>query len=148
MKLSWYTRVLLALASGLTLALAFPNYNLSLLAWISVTLLVLASVGARPAVAPMYGMLSALVFFPMSLTWIDVVMRQYGDVGFWTSAGILALIGIAGGIIAAIFTWGVALASRRSRVFACALTPFLWVTIEFLRANLPIIAFPWNLLGY
>jgi apolipoprotein N-acyltransferase len=148
MKLSWYTRALLALASGLTLALAFPNYNLSLLAWISVTLLVLACVGARPAVAPVYGMLSALVFFPMSLTWIDVVMRQYGDVGFWTSAGILALIGIAGGIICAVFTWGVALVSRRSRLFACALAPFLWVTIEFARANLPIIAFPWNLLGY
>ena len=99
MKWSWYTRALLALASGLTLALAFPNYNLSLLAWISVTLLVLASVGARPVVAPAYGMLSALVFFPMSRTWIDVVMRQYGDVGFWTSAGILALIGIAGGCL-------------------------------------------------
>ncbi|MDE3169868.1 MAG: apolipoprotein N-acyltransferase, partial [Acidobacteriota bacterium] len=31
---------------------------------------------------------------------------------------------------------------------ACWLAPFLWVTMEFARAHLPIIAFPWNLIGY
>ncbi len=148
MNLPWYTRVLLALASGLTLALSFPNFNLSLLAWISVGLLLLASAGARPMIAVACGMLSALVFYPLSLTWMDVVMRQYGDVGMWTSAGILALVGIAGGIIAIIFTSGVALVSRKSVLLACALAPFLWVAVEFLRANLPIFAFPWNLIGY
>ncbi len=101
-----YVRVLLALASGLTLALSFPNFNLSLLAWISVGLLVLACAGARPVVAILCGMLSALVFFPLSLTWMDVVMRQYGDVGVWTSAGILGLVGVAGGIIFAVFYFG------------------------------------------
>src|SRR5271154_4315607 len=101
MNFSWYTRVLLALASGLTLALSFPNYNLPLLAWISIGLLVLASFRARPAVAPVYGLLHGLVFYPVCLPWIDVVVRQYGNVGFWTSAGLLALIGIAGGIICA-----------------------------------------------
>lgn len=143
-----YVRVLLALASGLTLALSFPNFNLVLLAWISVGLLVLACVGARPVIAILCGMLSALVFFPLSLTWMDVVMRQYGDVGAWTSAGILGLVGTAGGIIFAVFTLGVALASRKGLLFACSLAPFLWVAVEFLRANLPIFAFPWNLLGY
>ncbi|HEX4075726.1 MAG TPA: apolipoprotein N-acyltransferase [Candidatus Acidoferrales bacterium] len=148
MTFSWYTRVLLALASGLTLALAFPNYNLPLLAWISITLLVLASFGARPRVAPLYGFLHALVFYPVCLPWMDIVMQQYGDVGPWTSAGILGLVGIAGGIICALFSWGVALASRRGAAFACALAPFLWVALEFARGNLPIFAFPWNLIGY
>jgi apolipoprotein N-acyltransferase len=148
MTFSWYTRVLLALASGLTLALAFPNYNLPLLAWISIALLVLASSRARLGVAPLYGFLHALVFYPVCLTWIDVVMRQYGDVGAWTSAGILGLMGIAGGIVCAVFSWGVALASRKGAAFACLLAPFLWVTLEFARANLPIFAFPWNLIGY
>ena len=148
MTFSWYTRVLLALASGVTLALAFPNYNLPLLAWISIALLVLASYGARLRVAPLYGFLHGLVFYPICLPWIDVVMQQYGDVGPWTSAGILGLMGIAGGIICAVFSWGVALASRKGAIFACALAPFLWVTLEFPRANLPIIGFPWNLAGY
>ena len=148
MTFSWYTRVLLALASGVTLALAFPNYNLPLLAWVSIALLVLASYGARPRVAPLYGFLHGLVFYPICLPWMDIVMRQYGDVGRWTSAGILGLVGIAGGIICAVFSWGVALASRKGPILACALAPFLWVTLEFLRGNLPIIAFPWNLIGY
>jgi apolipoprotein N-acyltransferase len=148
MNFRWHTRVLLALGSGAALALSFPNYNLSLLAWIAIGLLVLASWRARPVVAPVYGFLHALVFYPLCLTWIDVVVRQYGNVEFWTAAGLLLLIGIAGGIICAVFSWGVALASRRSTAFACALAPCLWVTLEFARARLPIIAFPWNLAGY
>jgi apolipoprotein N-acyltransferase len=148
MNFRWHTRVLLALASGAALALSFPNYNLSLLAWVAIGLLVLASWRARPPVAPVYGFLHALVFYPICLTWIDVVVRQYGNVEFWTAAGLLLLIGIAGGIICAVFSWGVALASRRSAAFACALAPCLWVALEFARAHLPIIAFPWNLAGY
>jgi apolipoprotein N-acyltransferase len=148
MNFSWYTRVLLAAASGLTLALSFPNYNFTLLAWISISLLILASYRARLAVAPLYGLLHGLVFYPVSLPWMDVVVRQYGNVDAWTSAGLLALVGIAGGIISAVFTWGVAAASRKSAAFACALAPFLWVTLEFARAHLPIFAFPWNFIGY
>ena len=148
LNFSWRTRAILAIASGATLALSFPNYNLSLLAWVSVGLLVLASFGARPAVAPLYGFLHALVFYPLSLTWMDVVIRQYGNVDALTSAGILGLVGIAGGVICAVFTWGVALASRRSVLLTLALAPDLWVALEFGRSHLPIFAFPWNLIGY
>ena len=148
MNSSWHTRVLLALASGAALALSFPNYNLQLLAWVSIGLLVLASFGARPAVAPLYGFLHGLVFYPICLPWMDVVIRQYGNVDPWTSAGILGLVAVAGGIICAFFSWGVAQVSRKGPAFACALAPFLWVALEFARGNLPIFAFPWNLIGY
>src|SRR5277367_4929819 len=148
MNFPWYARSSLALLSGAALAFSFPNYNLPLLAWISVTLLILAAYGARPAVAPVYGLIQGMVFFPISLTWIDVVMQQYGNVDPWTSAAVLALVGLAGGLICAVFTWGIALASRKGSVFTCALAPFLWVALEFARAHLPIFAFPWNLIGY
>jgi apolipoprotein N-acyltransferase len=148
MNFSWYSRVLLAVASGAALALSFPNYNLPLLAWPAVGLLVLASYRARPAVAPLYGFLHGLVFYPLCLPWIDEVVHQYGNVGPGTSAGLLALIGVAGGIICAVFSWGVAIASRRSLWLTLALAPDLWVALEFARAHLPIIAFPWNLTGY
>ena len=55
MNFNWYTRVLLAVASGAILALAFPNYNFSLLAWIAIGLLTLASCGARLSIAPRGG---------------------------------------------------------------------------------------------
>ncbi len=148
MNLSWHTRALLALGSGAALALSFPNYNLSLLAWVSVGMLVLASCGARPLASPLYGFLHGLVFYPIGLPWIDQVMQQYGGIDPWTSAGILGLMGIAGGIVCSVFSVGVALASRKSNSLACALAPFLWVTLEFGRTHLPIIGFPWNLTGY
>ncbi|MGH9759172.1 MAG: hypothetical protein ACRD4M_15665, partial [Candidatus Acidiferrales bacterium] len=148
MNISRSVRILLALASGAALALSFPNYNLSLLAWISLTLLILASAGVRPLESPLYGFLHGLVFYPVCLPWIDTVMRQYGNVDLLTSAAILGLIGVAGGVICAVFSWGVAMAWSRSRKLACVLAPFLWVTLEFARTHLPYIGFPWNLMGY
>jgi apolipoprotein N-acyltransferase len=145
---SWRARAILALASGATLALSFPNYNLSLLAWISVGLLVLASFGARPAVAPLYGFLHALVFYPVSVPWMAIVVEQYGNVPPLIAAGLLLLIAVAGGVICAVFTWGVACASRRSALLTLALAPALWVALEFLRGHLPIFAYPWNFIGY
>lgn len=148
MNFRWYTRALLAIGSGAALALSFPNYNLWPLAWISLALLMLASVGARPIESPLYGFLHGLVFYPVGLPWIAVVMEQYGNIDPWTSAGILGLMAIAGGIICAIFSVCVAIVSRRSIALACMLAPFLWVALEFLRTHLPIIGFPWNLTGY
>jgi apolipoprotein N-acyltransferase len=148
MNFSWQTRIMLAFASGATLALAFPNYNLPLLAWISVTLLILASYGVKPKIAPLYGFLHGLVFFPMCLPWMATVMQQYGNVNWLLSAAILGLIGITGGLIVAIFSWAIALLSRKGLRLVCGAAPFLWVAIEFLRGHLPIFAFPWNLLGY
>ena len=148
MKFTWHTRVLLAVASGAALGLSFPNYNLPLLAWLAVGMLVLASCGAGPVESLLYGFLHGLVFYPVCLPWVDTVMRQYGNLDPWTSAGILGLIGVAGGVVCSIFSFSVALAYRRSVALACALAPFLWVTLEFLRTHLPYIGFPWNLTGY
>ena len=148
MNFRWYTRVLLALGSGLTLAVSFPNYNVPLVGWLAVGMLVLASYRARPAVAPVYGFLHAMVFYPVSIPWVATVMHQYGNVAPWLSYGILQLFGVLGGIIWGVFSWSVAIASRKSAALACALALPLWVSLEFARSHLPIIAFPWNLSGY
>ena len=148
MNFSWHTRALLALASGVALALSFPNFNLPLLAWISIGMLVLASAGERPARATLYGMLHGIVFFAVCLPWIATVMHQYGDIDPYTSEGIVLLMGFADGAIWMTFSWGVARAYRKSPALACALAPPLWVSLEFLRGHLPYIGFPWNLAGY
>src|ERR1700746_1339319 len=149
MTSSRQTRVLLALGSGIALAVSFPDYNLPLLAWVSIGMLVLASIGAPPREAPLYVCLHAFVFYPVFLPWIATVMRQYGNVDPWLSAGILSLFGIAGGIIWSTFSMSVAFVARRRGVaLACVLAPFFWVTLEFARTHLPYIGFPWNLTGY
>src|SRR5262249_25218229 len=148
MNFRWHTRALLAVGSGVALALSFPNYNLSLLAWLSVGMLILASVGARPAESLLYGFLHGQVFYPVCLPWIAVVIKQYGEVDPWTSAGVVALIGLAGGIIWSTFSFSIAWVARRNKLLACIFGPFFWVVLEFARTHLPYIGFPWNLPGY
>jgi apolipoprotein N-acyltransferase len=147
MKLSRPVRLLLALGSGLALAFSFPNYNMPLLAWAAVAMLILASVGASVRDAMMAGFLHGYAFY-VSLTWIYVVIREYGNVSPLPTFGILSLIGITGGFHMMIFTTGLAFVSRRHTGAAFVLAPFLWLTLEFIRTHLPIIAFSWNLSGY
>jgi len=148
MNLSRPVRLLLAIASGLALSFSFPNYNLPLLAWIAVALLMLAALGARTREAALYGFINGALFYPLSVPWIDTVMQQYGNVGPFAAAGILALMTLAGALFPLAFAVLVSCTGKRSLATACVLAPFLWVTLEFARAHLPIIAFPWNLIGY
>ncbi len=148
MNLSRPVRLLLAIGSGLALSFSFPNYNLPLLAWISVALLMLASLGARTRDAALYGFINGALFYPLSVPWIDTVMRQYGNVSPLASAGILALMTLAGALFPLAFAILVSRAAKRSIAMACVFAPFLWVALEFARTHLPIIGFPWNLIGY
>jgi len=136
MNLPRYARVLLAIGSGAALGLAFPNYNFYLLGWVALGLLVLASAGAPLKEAPLYGFLHGQVFYPVCLPWVDTVMRQYGNIDPWIAAAFVGFIGL------------VALASRRSKLLACAIAPFLWTALEYFRTNIPIIGSSWDLSGY
>jgi apolipoprotein N-acyltransferase len=148
MNLPRYARVLLAIGSGVALGLSFPNYNLYLLAWIAMGMLVLASAGAPLKEAPLYGFLHGQVFYPVCLPWVDTVMKQYGNIDPWIAAGFVGLIGFIGGLICTIFSTGVALASKKSKLLACLLAPFLWTSLEYFRTNIPIIGSSWDLSGY
>jgi apolipoprotein N-acyltransferase len=148
MNLPRYARVLLAIGSGAALGLAFPNYNFYLLAWVAMGLLVLASAGAPLKEAPLYGFLHGQVFYPVCLPWVDTVMRQYGNIDPWIAAAFVGFIGLVGGLICTMFSTGVALASRRSKLLACAIAPFLWTALEYFRTNIPIIGSSWDLSGY
>jgi apolipoprotein N-acyltransferase len=148
MKFSRHTRILLAVTSGVALALSFPNYNLPLLAWVAIGMLVLASCGARRGEAGIYGFIHGFVFIPICVPWIDTVMQQYGGIDPWSAAGIVGLMALVIGLLMSIFSSCVSAASRKSAGLACTLAPFLWVTLEFARTKFPFVGFPWNLTGY
>jgi apolipoprotein N-acyltransferase len=115
MNFSRHTRVLLALSSGVALGLSFPNYNLSLLVWFAIGLLVLASSGARPIEAPLYGFLHGLIFYPVCVPWVATVVRQYGGLDIWSAAGFVGLIGLIGGLICSMVSLGVAPPAKARR---------------------------------
>lgn len=151
-NIPWYVRLLLAIASGAALALSFPNYELSLLVWIAIGLLLLASFGARPRAGFLFGFLHGAVFYLLSVPWIDTVMRQYGNVDRWSAAGILGLLSVVFAIFPAVFGCAIAFVSTilpagKNRL-AYLLAPFLWVALEFARTYMILGGFPWDLTGY
>ena len=129
--------------SGLLLACSFPLPDYHLLAWFGLVPLVLV-MQSRPFKS---GFVAGVVFFAVTLYWVNIVMTTYGHLPVTVSfllylllAGFLALYwGVA--------TWA-ACRLKEFRNYPYALTlPVLWVALEFLREFL-MTGFPWATLGY
>ena len=88
----WPARVLVALVSGLALALAFPSFNFPVLAWVSVAGLLVAMLGAPMRQAALCGFLHGVAFYTATLPWVYTVMRVHGGVAVLPAAGVLALM--------------------------------------------------------
>jgi apolipoprotein N-acyltransferase len=143
-----YLRLLIAAASGAALSLSFTGLYLSIYSWVCIAILLLSLFGARPRVAFASGFLHGLFFVLTSVPWIATVLSVHGGLSIAGGWGVLLLIAMAWGILIGTFAWAVLRLSRVSVALACIGAPFLWVTFEFVRAHLPEISFPWNLLGY
>ncbi len=143
-------RLVLAVGSGLLLALAFPRWDVGALAFVALGPLFLALEGSRPAQAAWLGYASGLSFYLATLWWVLHTMTTYGRMP--RPLSLVALLLLAG--ILAAYTAGFAwlLAAGRDRLtIPLALEPLcaagLWVAMEVLRGSL-FSGFPWALLGY
>jgi apolipoprotein N-acyltransferase len=113
-----------------------------------VGLLLVVVLDARPRVAFACGFIHSLFFVFTSESWIATVLTIHGGLSRLGGWAILFLIASVIGTLTGTFAWCVRRLARRSLLFACVGSPFLWVTFEFVLAHLPEISFPWNLLGY
>jgi apolipoprotein N-acyltransferase len=141
-------RLVLAALSGAALSLSYSGFYLSIYSWVCIGILLIVSFGARPSVAFGCGFFHGLFFVLTSVPWIATVLSVHGGLSTAGGWGVLFLIAGAWGILTGSFAWIVQRLSCRSIGLACAGAPFAWVTFEFVRAHLPEISFPWNLLGY
>jgi apolipoprotein N-acyltransferase len=148
MNLSRTLRLLLAVASGVTLALAFPLFNIPLLGWIAPAALIVAVLGARWRFALLLGWLQGAVFYGVSVPWFYTVMRHYGPLPAIQAGAVFASVVIVSSLFHAAFALGIAWIGRHEKAIACLVAPFLLVSMEFAFMHLPAIGFPWNLLGY
>jgi apolipoprotein N-acyltransferase len=147
-KIPDWLRLAVAAVSGAALSLSFTGLYLTIYCWICVGALLLAVIGASSRVAFACGFLHALLFVLTSVPWIATVLSVHGGLSVAGGWGVLLLIAAAWGVLVGGFTLTVHRISRRSMELACIAAPFAWVTFEFVRAHLPEISFPWNLLGY
>jgi len=143
-----WLRLIIAAVSGAALSLSFTGLYLSIYSWICVGVLLLAVFGASSRMAFACGFLHALLFVVTSVSWIATVLSVHGGLSLAGGWGVLLLIAAAWGVLVGGFALIVHRISLRSVELACIAAPFVWVTFEFVRAHLPEISFPWNLLGY
>src|SRR2546422_1014279 len=141
-------RLIVAAVSGAALSLSYTGLHLSIYSWVCIGILLSSLFGTRPGVAFGCGFLHGLLFVLTSVPWIATVLTVHGGLSVAGGWGVLLLIAIAWGILVGGFAWAVHRLSRQSIELACIGAPFIWVTFEFVRAHLPEISFPWNLLGY
>src|SRR5216684_692884 len=147
-KIPDWLRLAIGALSGAALSLSFTGLYLGIYSWICVGVLLLAVIGVSSRVAFACGFLHALLFVLTSVAWIATVLSVHGGLPIAGGWGVLLLIAAAWGVLIGGFTLTVHRISRRSIELACIAAPFVWVTFEFIRAHLPEISFPWNLLGY
>ena len=148
MNLSRTVRLLLALASGGALALAYPSFNIPLLGWIAPALLIVAVLGERPRFAFLLGWLQGAAYYGLSLPWLYTVLRQYGPLPVIQAGAVFGLVMVATSLFHAAFAAAIAWLGKIAPGRACFAAPFVWVSMEFAMMHLPAIGFPWNLLGY
>lgn len=124
--------LVICLVGGVLLSLAFPEPSVAPLAWITIApLLVLARGSIRHGFA--YGLAFGIGFFGSLLVWISVVG--------WVAWGVLVVMeALHLGLFGA--AW--ALLARANRRWWVLLAPAAWVTVETLRAAVPIVGFPWG----
>ena len=141
-------RPVFAALSGAALSLSYTGFYLGIYSWVCVGILLMVLFGARPSVAFGCGVLHAFFFVITSVPWIATVLAVHGGLSTAGGWGLLLLIAGVWGMLTGTFAWMVQRLSLHGIGLACIGAPFVWVTFEFVRAHLPEIGFPWNLLGY
>jgi apolipoprotein N-acyltransferase len=132
--------MILALLSGLLLALSMPGPDLGWLAWIALIPLLWALKGKEPKQALRIGWFSGTIFFGGLLYWFYTLWD-------WASGfiviGYLILIvylGIYGGVFSVLYSLLTRWLPRWALILA---VPALWAGLEFLR-SLTRFGFPWG----
>lgn len=137
---SWLRAVPLALLSGLLLALAFPRFDLHLLAWVALVPLLIALRGGSLKSAFALSALTGVVFFRVLFYWINnAVGVTWGE---------QALLSMYLGAYIGLFGLLQAFVDSRTGLPAVVTAPPIWIAVEYLRANAGFLSLPWGLLGH
>ncbi len=127
------------LFSSLLLTLAFPRWNLWGLAWVALVPLFLSLERARSRKeAFLFGFLAGFVFYLLSVSWL----RHVTVFGLFFVATVLACYWGVFGVV-----WH-SVGTRHDGGWRRLLLPAAWTALEFIRSEIPVWGFGWNLLGY
>ncbi len=142
------SRALWACASGLLLALCFPNFSVLPLLPIALIPLLAALDGASPTQAGFLGYMFGLVFWTVTIPWIAYTVLRFGGVPRPVAGLALALAAAICAVPFAVLGLLYAWVAPRSAAGIVATFGAAWVFQEFLRTYVYIFGgFPWALLA-
>ena len=141
------TRLALCVISGIALGVAFPKFDINLLAWIAFVPLLQAIEGESMGRVFGYAFFQALVCYVISLYWIEYTLHHFAGVNPILAAGPLVLLAAIMALFAGLAIWAAEFTTVRLGLPIFVTLPIAWPAVEWLRSFFPI-GFPWNLLGY
>lgn len=140
----------LAVLSAILLIFSFPDFNVSLLAWVALVPLlwvILRQQRRRGRAAFLLGWFAATLFFYGSCYWLTHAMIHYGGLPLWLAYLLLLPATVLVGLFPA--TWAFAVSRLNARYGAgraLLLAPFAWAAMEW--ARLALTGQLWNAIGY
>ncbi|HTW86549.1 MAG TPA: apolipoprotein N-acyltransferase [Candidatus Binataceae bacterium] len=141
------TRVALSAASGVALALAFPKFDLDLLAWVAFIPLLYAIDQQSLKATFVYGWIQGLACYVVLLYWITITLHTFGSLPLVIAVLPMLLLSAILAIYTGAAFWASAFCTTRTRIPMVIALPIIWTGIEWLRSFFPI-GFPWGYVGY
>ncbi|MFI5460684.1 MAG: apolipoprotein N-acyltransferase [Isosphaerales bacterium] len=133
--------------SGLALALAFPKFDLNLLAWVALVPLLVAIEGRSLNCVLLYSWTQGLAFYAATLYWIVNMLCTHSHKPLAAAAGELLVLAASEALFVPATVVAATFISRRARIPMLVTLPIAWPAIEWLRSFFPV-KYPWALLGY
>lgn len=137
---------LLAILSGIMIALSFPQPGISPMAWIALIPLLIAMEGQNPVSAFRTGMLTGFVAYSALLYWVTIVMTSYGKLPWFASIPLWLMLAAW----LSLFTGAAAMVTaigERHGIKSALTLPVVWVSADYLRGII-LTGFPWTMLGH
>lgn len=136
----------LAIVSGLLIAISFPKADLSFLAWIALLPLLISLEGRSARTAFYLGLTTGLTAYAGLLYWVIIVMGVYGHLPLFASIPLWLLLSGWLALFYGMATWATCLGQRLG-LKSAFIMPLAWVGADYLRSFL-LTGFPWTMLGH
>ena len=139
-------RGILAISSGLLIALSFPTPGFSFLAWIALIPMLVALEGSSPHTAFRVGFTCGVTSYALILYWLNIVFTQYGHLPWSVSVPVYLMLVFWLAMFYG-FSTAVGRLGESVGIKAAFTLPVAWVAFDFIRSFL-FSGFAWAMLGH
>lgn len=136
----------LSIASGILIALSFPNPSLSFLAWVALIPMLIALEESSPRQAFRIGLTCGIAAYAFILYWLNIVFTQYGHLPWAVSIAVYLLLVLWLAMFYGLST-SIARLGELVGIKAAFTLPVAWIAFDFIRSFL-FSGFAWAMLGH